>query len=214
MRRKLQRSHRSLDTELVLEMRDAGLSIGRPDRRVDKMLHTGLARQRGEAFTLFLFALDTGLPRVLHGKDAPRAGERLLERGGIVQIALDDLRTGAGEGLRRIASGFARHGADVEAFAGEGADDGAALVTRGSGDEDCALIGHAGSSARSAYVMPGMMPQAPRLYSAYSGYRASNSFSSTRTLKRKKMIVMADTVPMNAVGFRRNRPATRIRIAV
>ena len=51
VRRKTQSSNGVLHSILVVEMRDAGLVI-RSDRRVDEVLHAGLARERCDALAL------------------------------------------------------------------------------------------------------------------------------------------------------------------
>ena len=96
-----------------------GLALRRADRRVDEVLHALFARGLGEALALLFFALDAGLPGVLHGERAPGAVERGDERRGVVQIAGDDLDALLGERAAGVAVGLAGHGAELEVAAGE-----------------------------------------------------------------------------------------------
>ena len=115
VRRKAELLDRLLDAELVLEVRDAGLPVGRADRRVDEVLHALVARDLREALALLLLLLDARLPGVLHREHAPGARDRALERRGVVEIAGDHLGAQRRQRLGGVAVRLARHRAQLEA---------------------------------------------------------------------------------------------------
>ena len=102
-----------LDPRLVVEMRNAGLAIRRPDGGVDQVPQAGSQRQLGEPLPLLLFFVDTRFPGVLHREGAPGAVERGPDRRVVVQVALDDLDTQRGQCPRFFTVWVPRHGADA-----------------------------------------------------------------------------------------------------
>ena len=136
VRRKPQRADRLLDAPLVLEVRDAGGAVRRADRAVHEVLDARLFGERRDALPLFLLLLHSGFPGVLHREDAPGPGQRLLEGGGVVQVALNQghallLECQGGRALQ-----LAGHAGQLEPASGQRVDDGAALLAGGAGDED------------------------------------------------------------------------------
>jgi hypothetical protein len=81
------------------------------------MLHALPLCDLGKAFALLLFTLDTSLPGVLQGKDAPCACQSYLERAQIIQVSLDNPRTLGCQRLRGSTSRIPRHRLDSYPFA-------------------------------------------------------------------------------------------------
>ena len=117
MRRKAQSSNSVFHSLLVLEMRDTGLAVSRPHRRVDEMLHACLARERRDALALLFLTCDTRLPGVLHGEHTPVPLQRVLQRGRVIQVAAHELGAGRRrDRFRSVAVGMTRHRLQRESF--------------------------------------------------------------------------------------------------
>ena len=92
---------RSLDAPFVVEVRDARLLVRRSYRSVDILFDPGCAPECCQALALRLFPLDCRFTCVLHGEDAPRAGQRIPQRRLVIEIALDDVDALAGYATAR-----------------------------------------------------------------------------------------------------------------
>ena len=120
-------------------MRNAGVPVRGPDRRVDVVVYARVPGQLRQPLSLFLFALDAGFPRVLDGEHAPRPSKRARQRRRIVEIARDDLDALRAQRAGRVSVGVPRHGAKPPAGAGEGVDERAPLLARGASDQNRAI---------------------------------------------------------------------------
>ena len=100
------------------------------------MLNALSTRDLGDALALLLFALDSRLPRILNREHPPRACQRSLEGGRIVQIAGDDL----GPELRNLAGSrgvrLACHRAHLVTLGEQLARGRPTLLAGGAGDDD------------------------------------------------------------------------------
>src|SRR3989441_6965163 len=146
VRREAEATHGFLDAPLVVEVRDACLLVRRSNGCVNVVFHTDLARQRRQTFALRFFPLDTGLPRVLHAEDAPRAGQCSAQSRLVIEIALDDVDAIARQRRRLLALGLARQAAQMEPAALQGPRDRAALMACHSGDENRSIVRHTETS--------------------------------------------------------------------
>jgi len=70
--------------------------VRRGDRLIEEVLHSHFLRRRREALALLLLPFDPGLPGILHPDSAPRAVERLPERGRVVEVRSHDFRAAPG----------------------------------------------------------------------------------------------------------------------
>ena len=149
--RELQLLDGLLDAELVVEVRNARLFVGGPDRAVDEVLDALVAGHAGQSLALLFFLFDARFPGVLDREHAPGAGQRALERGLILQVALNHFGAQLGRSLGGVAVRFARHGAQLEpAPLGEMSDGGTALLSGCSGHEDRFFVGHRWSPLSAA----------------------------------------------------------------
>ena len=93
---------------------------------------------------LGFFLLNARFPRVLDRVDPPYAIERPFQRLLVVEITLDHVDAAVLQLTGGVTVRFARHRAELEVCPVQGTNGGAALFTRGAGDEQCAF-GHASS---------------------------------------------------------------------
>src|SRR6266478_1870349 len=129
------------DLELAVEVRNACLSIGGPDRGEDEMDACNLGRIRG-GDALLRLGLRACSEWRRHREEGGRSFERLRECGRVFERRADerDARVCEVPGLRGV--GIPRHGANrVTAFE-QALHHSATLVARGSRDDDDKLIAH------------------------------------------------------------------------
>ena len=143
-----------LDAPLGLEVGDAGVAVRAPHRRVDEVADAGSLGAVGEGRPLTHLSLRARLPEVLHGEDPVHALERGVQRGRVVEVPLDDLRTFRGELLGRRSLGMAGQGVHVPAAAEQLAGHRTPLPPRGAGDED-RLLGLRGRARGGAAAQGG-----------------------------------------------------------
>src|SRR5882757_2871054 len=117
MRGEAEAAHGFLDAPLVIEVRNARPLVRRSHGCVDVVFDAGLARQRRKTLALRFFPLDARLPRVLHGEDAPHAGQRTAQRRLVIEIALDNVDALACQRRRPLAVRLAREAAQMETAA-------------------------------------------------------------------------------------------------
>src|SRR5579864_7848757 len=142
MRGEAEAAHGFLDAPLVVEVRDARPLMRRSHGSVDVVFDAGLARQRGKALALRLFALDARLRRVLDAEDAPHAGQRTAQRRLVIEIALDDVDAQARQRRCPLAVRLSRQAAQREPGALQRLSDRAALIACYSGDENRSIARH------------------------------------------------------------------------
>jgi hypothetical protein len=103
MRGEAEATHSFLDAPLVVEVWDARSLVRRSHGRVHEVFDASLARQRRETLALGLFPLDARLQRILHAEDAPRAGQRTVQRRLVIEITPHEFYVVARERRRRLA---------------------------------------------------------------------------------------------------------------
>ena len=133
-----------LDGELAVEVRDAGVAVGVGDGRVDEV-GAGGGRGVGGEDALARLGLGTVLVGRGDGEHRLHAGERAVDRGAVLQVALRELDAEGSERLRGRRGDVAREGANAMPLFDELPGDGSSLGSGRAGHEYVEWLGHEAS---------------------------------------------------------------------
>src|SRR2546426_262123 len=133
-----------LDGELAVEVRDAGVAVGVGDGRVDEV-GAGGGRGVGGEDALARLGLGTVLVGRGDGEHRLHAGERAVDRGAVLQVALRELDAEGSERLRGRRGDVAREGANAMPLFDELPGDGSSLGSGRASHEYVEWLGHEAS---------------------------------------------------------------------
>src|SRR6266436_4421475 len=130
-----------LDGKLAVEVRDAGVAVGVGDGRVDEV-GAGGRRGVGGEDALARLGLGAALVRRGDGEHRLHVGERAVDRGAVLQVALRELDAEGGERLRGGRGDVAREGANAMPLFDELPGDRSSLGSGRAGHEYVEWLGH------------------------------------------------------------------------